>query len=185
MSVKVNIKDEQKKIKLPTGTRLLMRKTCIATLKMEEFEDPAEVDITLVNDSIIHEMNRKFRKIDAPTDVLSFPLGEKGQYDTNPETGAKMLYISTDYVFDGKGERPWDPDDTCYAPLNVYGRSKLEGEQADLYGHGIEREIAFLTAHSMLHLLGYDHEKGGLEKTIMREKEEQVLDALGLAVTKV
>ncbi len=43
---------------------------------------------------------------------------------------AKMLYISTDYVFDGKGERPWEPDDTCYAPLNVYGQSKLDGEQA-------------------------------------------------------
>ena len=160
MSVKVNIKDEQKKIKLPTGTRLLMRKTCIATLKMEKFEDPAEVDITLVNDSIIHEMNRKFRQIDAPTDVLSFPLGENGNFDTNPETGAKMLgdiVISVEHAL----------------------------AQADLYGHGIEREIAFLTAHSMLHLLGYDHEKGGLEKTIMREKEEQVLDALGLAVTKV
>ncbi len=160
MSVKVNIKDEQKKIKLPTGTRLLMRKTCIATLKMENFTDPAEVDITLVNDSIIHEMNRKFRKIDASTDVLSFPLGENGKYDTNPETGAKMLgdiVISVEHAL----------------------------AQANLYGHGIEREIAFLTAHSMLHLLGYDHEKGGLEKTIMREKEEQVLDALGLAVTKV
>ena len=160
MSVKVNIKDEQKKVKLPTGTRLLMRKTCIATLKMENFTDPAEVDITLVNDSVIHEMNRKFRKIDAPTDVLSFPLGENGVYDTNPETGAKMLgdiVISVEHAL----------------------------AQANLYGHGIEREIAFLTAHSMLHLLGYDHEKGGLEKTIMREKEEQVLDALGLSVTKV
>ena len=160
MSVKVNIKDEQKKIKLPTGTRLLMRKTCIATLKMEKFDDPAEVDITLVNDEIIHEMNRKFRKIDAATDVLSFPMGENGKYDTDPETGAKMLgdiVISVEHAL----------------------------AQADLYGHGIEREIAFLTAHSMLHLLGYDHEKGGLEKTIMREKEEQVLDALGLAVTKV
>ena len=160
MSVKVNIKDEQKKVKLPTGTRLLMRKTCIATLKMENFTDPAEVDITLVNDGIIHEMNRKFRKIDASTDVLSFPLGENGKYDTNPETGAKMLgdiVISVEHAL----------------------------AQANLYGHGIEREIAYLTAHSMLHLLGYDHEKGGLEKTIMREKEEQVLDALGLAVTKV
>ena len=57
--------------------------------------------------------------------------------------------------------------------------------QADLYGHGIEREIAFLTVHSMLHLLGYDHVNGGLEQTVMREKEESVLEALGLAINKV
>lgn len=160
MSVKVNITDEQKKIKLPTGTRLLIRKSCVATLKMEGFEDPAEVSVTLVNDARIREMNSEFRKIDAATDVLSFPLGENGVYDTNPETGAKMLgdiVISVEHAL----------------------------SQADLYGHGIEREISFLTVHSMLHLLGYDHEAGGLQKTIMREKEEQVLDALGLAINKL
>lgn len=160
MSVKVSITDNQKKIKLPTGTRLLIRKACTATLKLEGFDDPAEVEVTLVNDETIKEINAKFRNIDASTDVLSFPLGENGVYDENPETGAKMLgdiVISVEHAI----------------------------SQADLYGHGIEREIAFLTVHSMLHLLGYDHEKGGLEKTIMREKEEKVLDALGLAVNKI
>ena len=160
MSVKVYITDGQKKIKLPTGTRLLIRKACIATLKLEDFDYPAEVNVTLVNDETIKEMNSKFRNIDASTDVLSFPLGENGDYDINPETGAKMLgdiVISVEHAL----------------------------SQADLYGHGIEREVAFLTVHSMLHLLGYDHELGGLEKTIMREKEEKVLDALGLAVNKI
>lgn len=160
MSVKVNITDNQKRIKLPTGTRLLIRKSCIATLKLEGFEDSAEVNVLLVNDEMIRSMNDKFRNIDASTDVLSFPLGENGKYETNPETGAKMLgdiVISVEHAL----------------------------SQAELYGHGIEREIAFLTVHSMLHLLGYDHVEGGLEKTIMREKEEQVLDALGLAITKL
>ena len=160
MSVKVSITDNQKKIKLPTGTRLLIRKACTATLKLEGFDDPAEVEVTLVNDETIKEINAKFRNIDTSTDVLSFPLGENGVYDENPETGAKMLgdiVISVEHAL----------------------------SQADLYGHGIEREVAFLTVHSMLHLLGYDHEKGGLEKTIMREKEEKVLDALGLAVNKI
>ena len=160
MSVKVNITDNQKKIKLPTGTRLLIRKACTATLKLEGFEDSAEVNVTLVNDEMIKEMNSKFRSIDASTDVLSFPLGENGEYDVNPETGAKMLgdiVISVEHAL----------------------------SQADLYGHGIEREVAFLTVHSMLHLLGYDHEQGGLEKTVMREKEEQVLEALGLAINKL
>ncbi|MBQ2286328.1 MAG: rRNA maturation RNase YbeY [Acutalibacteraceae bacterium] len=160
MSIKVNITDEQKKIKLPTGTRLLIRKACIATLKLEGFEDSAEVNVTLVNDEMIKEMNTKFRKIESSTDVLSFPLGENGVYDVNPETGAKML------------------GDIVISVEHAYA-------QADLYGHGLEREIAFLTVHSMLHLLGYDHEKGGLEKTIMREKEEKVLDALGLALNKI
>ncbi len=160
MSIKVNITDEQKKIKLPTGTRLLIRKSCIATLKLEGFEDSAEVNVTLVNDEMIKEMNTKFRKIESSTDVLSFPLGENGVYDVNPETGAKML------------------GDIVISVEHAYA-------QADLYGHGLEREIAFLTVHSMLHLLGYDHEKGGLEKTVMREKEEKVLDALGLALNKI
>ena len=160
MSVKVNITDNQKKIKLPTGTRLLIRKACTATLKLEGFEESAEVNVTLVNDEMIREMNRQYRDIDASTDVLSFPLGENGIYDENPETGAKLLgdiVISVEHAL----------------------------SQADLYGHGIEREVAFLTVHSMLHLLGYDHEQGGLQKTIMREKEEQVLDALGLAINKL
>lgn len=160
MSVKVNITDDQKRIKLPTGTRLLIRKSCIATLKRCGFKDGAEVNVTLVNDKIIKEMNAKFRNIDASTDVLSFPLGENGVYDENPETGSKMLgdiVISVEHAL----------------------------AQADFYGHGIEREVAFLTVHSMLHLLGYNHENGGLEKTLMREKEEEILEALGLAINKV
>lgn len=160
VKVKVNITDNQKKIKLPTGTRLLIRKACIATLEMEKFDSSAEVDVTLVNDATIREMNGEFRHIDASTDVLSFPLGTDGIYDENPETGAKMLgdiVISVEHAI----------------------------AQAKSYGHTFERELAFLTTHSMLHLLGYDHEQGGLQKTVMREKEEQVLTALGLAVNKV
>lgn len=160
MSVKVNITSKQKTVKLPTGTRLLIRKACNATLTLEGFDRPAEVDVTVVDDKMIKDMNKQFRNIDSSTDVLSFPLGQDGQYDENPETGAVMLgdiVISAEHAM----------------------------AQAELYGHGIEREVAFLTVHSMLHLLGYDHEAGGLEQTIMREKEEKVLDALGLAINKV
>lgn len=160
MSVKVNITDRQKRIKLPTGTRLLIRRACIATLANENFADSAEIDVILVNDDMIWELNKRHRNIDAPTDVLSFPLGEGGNYEINPETGAKMLgdiVISVEHAI----------------------------AQADLYGHGFEREMAFLTVHSMLHLLGYDHVSGGLEQTIMREKEEEILNALGLAINKV
>ncbi|MBQ3053050.1 MAG: rRNA maturation RNase YbeY [Clostridia bacterium] len=160
MSVKVNITLRKKNANLPSGVRLLIRKACNATLKYEGFDDPCEIDVTLVNDEMIKEINNEFRGIDASTDVLSFPLGEKGNYDKNPATNALMLgdvVISLDHAF----------------------------AQADLYGHGIEREIAFLTVHSVLHLLGYDHVNGGLEQAIMREKEEAVLDALGLAINKI
>ena len=160
MSVKVNIVDKQKKIKLPTGTRLLVRKACTATLVEENFEEAAEVDVTFVTDEQIKAINLEFRNIDSATDVLSFPLGENGIYDKNPATGAKMLgdvIISVEHAV----------------------------TQAELYGHGFEREVAFLTVHSVLHLLGYDHVNGGIEQAIMREKEERILDELGLAVTKV
>ncbi len=160
MSVKVNISVKQKHIKLPAGTKLLIRKSCTATLEFEGFKSPAEIDVSLVSDEAIKEMNAQFRNIDSETDVLSFPLGENGNFDTNPETGALMLgdvVISVDRAM----------------------------AQAELYGHGIEREIAFLTVHSVLHLLGYDHVNGGLEKTIMREKEEEILEALGLAINKI
>ncbi len=160
MSVKVNITVKQKKLALPTGTKLLIRKACNAALKLEGFEENAEVDVSLVDDSTIHEINREHRNIDAPTDVLSFPLGENGVYDANPATGALML-----------------------GDIVISVETALR--QSDLYGHGIEREIAFLTVHSMLHLLGYDHVNGGIEQALMREKEEAVLTALGLAVNKI
>ncbi len=152
---KVIISDEQKEVKIPTGTRLLMRRCCNAVLEMEGFTDRAEVNIYFVDSDRIREENRKHRNNDSVTDVLSFPLGENGQYDENPESGAKML-----------GEI-----------LICVSRAF---EQAERFGHSFRREIAYLTAHSMLHLLGYDHEAGGLESVHMREKEESVMVLLGL-----
>lgn len=158
--IKVIITNDQKEIKIPTGVRMLIRRCCNAVLVNENFEGSAEISVRFVDDEIIHELNREYRHVDRSTDVLSFPLGENGVYDINHDTGAKIL---GDIVISMQ-----------HAVM-----------QADLYGHSLQREIAFLTVHSMLHLLGYDHEKGGLEKTVMREKEEKVLDALGLALNKI
>ena len=158
-STKVNIYDKQKDIKLPTGIRLLVRKACNATLLSEGFTDAAEVDVTFVNDADIHKLNLMHRNIDSATDVLSFPLGVDGVYDINQETGAALL------------------GDIIISVEHAYA-------QADLYGHTIQREIAFLTIHSMLHLLGYDHENGGLEEVVMQEKQDAVLEQLGLSIVK-
>ena len=160
MKTKVNITDKQKKIKLPTGTRLLIRKACIATLTEEKFPYNAEVEVILTDDENIRELNRKFRDIDSSTDVLSFPLGSDGEYDENPETGMKML------------------GDIVISVEHAYA-------QTELFGHGIEREISFLAVHSMLHLLGYDHVESKLEESIMREKQEIILGELGLAINKL
>ena len=153
--VKVIITDQQKSFKLPSGIRLLVRRACSAVLTTEGFEDFAEVNVTFVDDEEIKRLNTALRNIEKSTDVLSFPLGENGVYDVNPENGAKMLgdiVISVDHAV----------------------------QQAELYGHSLQREIAFLTVHSMLHLLGYDHVDSKLEEMKMREKQELVLTKLGL-----
>ncbi len=156
--VKVLISDQQKTMKIPSGTRLLIRRACNAVLVSENFEDAAEVNVLLVDDEKIRTINAQFRNIDAPTDVLSFPLGEDGVYDVNPESGAKML---GDIV------------------INVPQAAR----QAEDFGHTFQREMAFLTVHSMLHLLGYDHVQGGIQQVKMREREEAVLLQMGLPRT--
>ena len=154
--LKVVFNDNQKNVKLPAGTRMLLRRACAAVLLNEGFNDSAEINITFVSDEEIHILNKKFRNIDSATDVLSFPLGENGEYDEDPETGAKMLgdvVISVEHAV----------------------------AQAKEYGHTLNREMAFLTVHSVLHLLGYDHVNGGLEALRMREHEEAVLSKLGVS----
>lgn len=153
--VKVIISKSSKEVKVPTGVRLLVRRCCHAVLVNENFSGSAEISVRFVDDEVIHALNREYRNVDRSTDVLSFPLGENGVYDINNDTGAKMLgdiVISIDHAVN----------------------------QAEMYGHSLEREIGFLTVHSMLHLLGYDHENGGLEAVRMREKEETALTQLGL-----
>ncbi len=153
--IKVITKNAQNVMKIPTGVRMLIRRSCNAVLTNEGFEGDAEISVTIVDDERIRELNRQYRNIDKSTDVLSFPLGENGVYDINYDTGAKMLgdiVISIEHAF----------------------------EQAEKYGHSLQREIGFLTVHSLLHLLGYDHENGGLEAVRMREKEEAALTQMGL-----
>ena len=154
--LKVLISNKQKSVKIPSGIRLLIRRCCHAVLQMENFSGSAEVSVSFISNDEIRLLNAQYRNKDSATDVLSFPLGENGVFDKNENTGAFMLgdiVISAERAF----------------------------EQAELYGHTIQREIAFLTVHSMLHLLGYDHEQGGLQARQMREKEEIVLERVGVS----
>lgn len=142
-------------------------KTVISkTLETENCPYETEVNVLLTGNEEIHEANKEFRGIDRPTDVLSFPMvdydfpsdfsyvEENQESYINPETDELLLgdiMISVDKVY----------------------------EQANEYGHSREREFAFLIAHSMLHLLGYDHIDEE-ERKVMEEKQEAILDALGI-----
>ena len=145
---------KQKTVKIPTGIRMLVRRCCNAVLQLEKFEGPAEISVTFTDNKGIRELNKQYRNKDIETDVLSFPMGENGVYDTDMETGAKIL---GDVVISMEKAR----------------------DQAELFGHSLQREVGYLTAHSVLHLLGYDHMEN-LEKVRMREKEELIMEQLGL-----
>ena len=151
--IKVVITDKQS-LKLPAGMRMLLRRACLAVLTYENFNFPAEISLTFVDAEEIRRLNREFRDKDSVTDVLSFPLGENGEYDINPENGMKLL---GDIVI-------------C---------ADKAAEQAATYGHSLQREMCFLTVHSALHLLGYDHmdEAAG---DIMRQKEKEIMSLLGV-----
>ena len=152
--IRVIITNKQKEIKIPTGLRMLVRRCCNAVLRMEEFKGSAEISVTFVNNAQIKDYNKQYRDKDMVTDVLSFGMGENGVYDIDPDTGAQIL-----------GDV-------------VISMEKAQ-EQALRFDLSLQREVGYLTAHSVLHLLGYDHEDN-LERVHMREKEEYIMDQLGL-----
>ena len=136
-------------------------------LKQEGCPYEAEISLTLVNPDVIRSTNNEFRKIDKVTDVLSFPLIE---YDSPGD----FSNIEDDF-----------PD--CFNPESgelmlgdIMICCERAKEQAEEYGHSIKREIAFLIAHSMLHLLGFDHIVED-EAKIMESKQSQALERLGIS----
>ena len=156
MNVVINFLDNQS-VKLASDTENLVEKACNAVLLNEDFKSDSEINITLVDDNEIRLLNNQFRGIDKSTDVLSFPLGENGCFDINPENNCAMLgdvVISVEQAV----------------------------RQAEEFGHSIEREVAYLTVHSVLHLLGYDHVDEADGKRAMRKKEEESLKIIGLDI---
>ncbi len=131
--------------KCPLSLRRRIKQAACAVLKAENVTGKAELSVLLTDDEGIHVINREMRNVDAPTDVLSFPMG-----DTDPQTGRLVL---GDMV------------------LNV-DRAKAQGAE---YGHGAEHEISYLTVHSVLHLLGYDHVDEGEMKREMRAREKFIM----------
>ena len=159
MNLRIYFDDHQEKIALTYRLKMLVREAIEATLDYEQYGNPCEVSVTFVDNAEIHELNKKFRNVDRPTDVLSFPL------------------------FDYEGESEEPPVDEMLGMLgDIVLSLEQVGVQAEEYGHSFEREVAFLTVHSMLHLLGYDHETGEEDEADMRRRQSEIMDLMGLSV---
>ena len=157
MKLKLYFTNEQDKVKISFKIRSLIKKAVKETLTEEKFEYPAEISISFVDNQKIHELNREYREKDRPTDVLSFPMWEKEE-------------LSDGSALDGHAVTLGD----------IIISAEKAKAQAEEYGHSIEREITFLSVHSTLHLLGYDHEISEEDEKYMNKKQEDVLVKIGL-----
>ena len=159
MNMIIYFENEQEALPVSYKLKMLVRRAVEATLDYENYQNPCEVSVTFTDDASIHELNKKFRGVDRPTDVLSFPL------------------------FDYEGQSDEPPVDELLGMLgDVVLSLETAARQAEEFGHSFEREVAFLTVHSMLHLLGYDHETGEADEADMRERQRAIMKALGLSI---
>lgn len=142
----------------------LLTRVITAALAAENVTIPCSVDVLLTTDEGIREINREQRNIDQATDVLSFP----------------MLELTPGTPPDGTGEDEQDPE-TGLCPLGdmVISVDRAKAQAAE-FGHSVERELAYLAVHSVLHLLGYDHLDEGPQKAQMRGREEAILEGIGV-----
>jgi len=141
-------------------------RVCSEALRAEGWQD-AEVSVVVTGDEEIRTLNREYRGIDAPTDVLSFPLEEWEEGPAGPPAAGA-----------GAGANEGPPE----LPLgDVVISIERARQQAEEYGHSFWRELGFLAVHGVLHLLGYDHQSER-ERKVMREREEAILGELGLGV---
>ena len=154
MEVTVNLINAQRKIKIDDAIKASFKKSAEAVLKHEDIDFPCEIDVKLVSDKGIKELNRDFREVDAPTDVLSFPSGELDDYDE--EMGFPCFL----------GDIALSPE-----------FAKRQCEERDGAEASLLREITLLTVHSVLHLLGYDHAEDD-EREEMFAIQEQLTDEI-------
>ena len=158
-TLKIDFENDQDKLPVTYRLKMLIRTAVETTLDYEQYGNPVEVSVTFTDNKKIRDLNRRFRGIDRATDVLSFPL------------------------FDYEGEQGEPPVDELIGMLGDIVISLEQAEkQAEKYGHSFEREAAFLCVHSMLHLLGYDHETSRKEELEMRRRQSEILARMGLAI---
>ncbi len=137
--------------------KILVRHAISATLGEEDFSFPAEVSVTFCDNEYIRSLNKEYRNKDKATDVLSFPM-----YDY-PEDEGELL-----------------PGDEALILGDIVISVERAKEQAAEIGNTFEREIAFLVVHSMLHLLGYDHERSPEDEEIQCQRQKEIVETLKL-----
>ncbi len=142
----------------------LLTRVIAAALEAENVAIPCGVDVLLTTNEGIREINLEQRQIDAATDVLSFP----------------MLELTPGVPPTGQGEDELDPETGLCCLGDMVISVERAKEQAAEFGHSIQRELAYLAVHSVLHLLGYDHLDEGPQKARMRAREEAILEGLGV-----
>lgn len=152
-------------ISLGLDCEALAKEVAQSVLELENCPYDSQVNLVLTDNSGIHEVNRQFRGIDAPTDVLSFPM-------IPFETPADYQILDQDESF-----FDLDTEELVLGDIMISAERVIS--QAEDYGHSIKREFCFLVAHSMLHLLGYDHMVPE-EAAIMEQKQEAALEKLGI-----
>ena len=152
---------EKRNLGYPEAAKLV-RRAAKAALKAQNVDADCTINVMLTDDEGIHAINLEQRGIDSPTDVLSFPLNEltEGEFDAD----------KCEYDFE---------TEKCLLGDMVLDLERC-AKQGSEYGHGFNRELSYLTVHSVLHLLGYDHLDEGERKKRMREREEAVMAALEL-----
>ena len=156
MKLMIYFSDEQSSFKLTNGFLLLLRHAIESTLVSEKVGGQCEISLTFTDNQGIHELNRRFRNIDRPTDVLSFPQLDRVDF--------------TDGSFKMLGD--------------IVISLERAAEQAKEIGHSTEHEAAFLCVHSTLHLLGYDHETGEEDEKEMFSRQRKIIDSMSDELSK-
>lgn len=153
----INFENDQEKISLGEHIEQRLQDGLNAVARLHALTDMTEVDITIVDDEEIHVLNREYRNVDRPTDVLSFALDE-GEELEPALIDAPEEHLLGDIIISAE-------------------TAQRQGEE---FGHGLEREIVYLAVHGLLHLLGYDHMTDE-DKAVMRAKEEEALREIRLS----
>lgn len=179
MSLKLEWSNEQEDYAIDPALIARLEELLRLAGEQEGVKD-GEVALSFVSDEDIHRLNREYRGIDRPTDVLSFAMREVGEDEISIVYGNEDDYEVVEETADGEEEAPEDEDDGFVEPLgDIIISVERAIEQAEEYGHSVERELGFLFVHGFLHLIGYDHGTEEEEK-VMFGKQEHILQKAGL-----